>query len=200
MAGSLGRLKNGLSQTWFDNAAGRWVVVLGPNESEQTARHALADQGLAASEFEIRHSDLGHKELESLIAQTSKRLQSVAPGHVAVGTSAAQGVEIQVAADATAAERALVADIAETPDVHATQSDRASLSVQPRACESHISAHTGIPDRFCTNLRGGSRYTFWKNGQGPYSCTLGWWAGFPGDPSYSPYFLTAGHCLPPDGG
>lgn len=188
LLGSLGR---SISQTWFDSAAGRIVVVLSPTGDEQKAREVLAgDFGLATSEVEIKRGALDYRELRALVDQTSRRLRSMAPGHVSVGVTTSPGVEVLVAKDTTAEEWALIDEVAKTPAVFVTRSTHNDLIVDATssACGS---VWAGIWDRYCDYLRGGSRYSLYNGAR----CSLGWWAGFVNDPSYSGYLLTAGHCL-----
>ncbi len=183
----VGRLGLGLSQVYFDNDEGRYVVALSPRGSEQQTRAALVDLDLAGSE--IQRAELDHRELNLLVDALSQRLSKViTSGHATVALQPA-GVEINVAAGASARERLQVEEAARTRGAFVTRSAKDNLSVPPAACNG------SWPDgRFCSFLVGGARYFTAAGG-----CSLGWWAGPYADPSYSPYFLTAGHCVTPGG-
>lgn len=174
----------GLSQVYFDNDEGRYVVTIGPKGSEQRAQTILADLGLAGSD--VQRAALDREELAELVDAVRTRLKSVRPQYFTISLVRG-GVELTVAAGASAAERALIEDAGKRPGVLGVRRvAKKELTAPPQACNG--STPNG---RVCNELVGGVRYL-------PTGCTLGWRSGSY-DGAHPNQFLTAGHCVTPGG-
>lgn len=170
----------------FDNEAGRYSVRLSPSGDAAQARQVLDSRGLVGSEAVIERADTDYIEHQQLAESIAKRVLEVTrAGHASVVTVAG-GVEITLAAGASADEQEIVNEVAQSQNVFVRRDPRNDLRPTPAACGAYGT------DRYCDAVRGGSRW--WEPNAG---CSLGWWAG-PSDPPY-PYFLTAGHCITPGG-
>lgn len=187
------RFGRGISQVYFNEQAGRYVVEVSPSGEIASVREELQRRGLGGSG--VRIADLDYEQRNALTDSVSQNLSEVIrAGHAQVAL-VASGVQITAAAGATPSELAAMQAEARRPHVIITESAKDDLTQHGTSSGCNGSyVDLGFPGRYCDWLRGGSRY-FENLPNGSHGiCTLGWWAG-PADGSNPNLFVTAGHCI-----
>lgn len=179
-------LGRGLSQVVFDNPTGRFLIRLSPTGDAAQAQSVLDSLGLDGSEVVIERDGMDYIEHQQLADSVAQRVLSVTRTGRASVVAVPGGVQITLAAGASAGEQQTIADAAQDPRVSVKRVGQADLRPRPVACVRYGT------DGYCDAARGGSRWSDLH-----HACTLGWWAG-PSAPPY-PNFLTAGHCITPGG-